>query len=188
MYYSQQHNKISAAWTIDTEKIGGKKPEAFRIVKGTNGEALSIAPIAVTKALTEVNILRAMTTATEELGKITDEVAWKKIAQLHPTDAELDNRSISLIKGQNPTITEDDLTHLTRKFQELIALDTVRNEYRCTRSCTSGWSTIRFRDDVEKLNEKVYETLFLTPGSDPWLGLFSPEVYTALDNGGLIRK
>jgi hypothetical protein len=38
------------------------------------------------------------------------------------------------------------------------------------------------------LNEKVYETLFLTPGSDPWLGLFSPEVYTALDNGGLIRK
>jgi hypothetical protein len=38
------------------------------------------------------------------------------------------------------------------------------------------------------LNEKVYETLFLTPGSDPWLGLFSPEVYTALDNGGVIRK
>ena len=35
MYYSQQHNKISAAWTIDTEKIGGKKPEGFRIVKGT---------------------------------------------------------------------------------------------------------------------------------------------------------
>ena len=47
MYYSQQHNKISAAWTIDTEKIGGKKPEGFRIVKGTNGEALSIAPLAV---------------------------------------------------------------------------------------------------------------------------------------------
>jgi hypothetical protein len=44
------------------------------------------------------------------------------------------------------------------------------------------------RDDVEKLNEKVYETLFLTPGSDPWLGLFSPEIYTALDNGGVIRK
>ena len=50
MYYSQQHNKISAAWTIDTEKIGGKKPEGFRIVKGTNGEALSIAPLAVTGA------------------------------------------------------------------------------------------------------------------------------------------
>jgi hypothetical protein len=27
----------------------------------------------------------------------------------------------------------------------------------------------------------------LTPGSDPWLGLFSPEVYTALDNGGVTK-
>ena len=43
------------------------------------------------------------------------------------------------------------------------------------------------RNDVEKLNEMVYESLFLTPGSDPWLGLFSPEVYTALDNGGVTK-
>ena len=35
LYYNQQHNKIAAAWTIDTEKIGGKKPEGFRIVPGS---------------------------------------------------------------------------------------------------------------------------------------------------------
>ena len=187
-YSGEQHNKISAAWTVDTQKIGGKPPEGFRIVKGRNGDALIIAPLAVTKAITETPILRAMTVATEGLGKVTDEAAWKKIAQLHPTDAELDNRSISLIKGQNPTITEDDLTHLTRKFQELIALDTVRNEYLMHTKLYEWLVNDPVRDDVEKLNEKVYETLFLTPGSDPWLGLFSPEVYTALDNGGVIRK
>lgn len=187
-YYGEQHNKISAAWTVDTQKIGGKPPEGFRIVKGRNGDALIIAPLAVTKAITETPILRAMTVATEGLGKVTDEAAWKKIAQLHPTDAELDNRSISLIKRQNPTITEDDLTHLTRKFQELIALDTVRNEYLMHTKLYEWLVNDPVRDDVEKLNEKVYETLFLTPGSDPWLGLFSPEVYTALDNGGVIRK
>jgi len=38
---------------------------------------------------------------------------------------------------------------------------------------------------VNKLNEKVYASLFLTPGSDPWLGLFSTDLYTALDNGGI---
>ena len=187
-YYGEQHNKISAAWTVDTQKIGGKPPEGFRIVKGRNGDALIIAPLAMTKAITETPILRAMTTATQELGKVTDEAAWKRIAQLHPTDAELDNRSISLIKRQNPTITEDDLTHLTRKFQELIALDTVRNEYLMHTKLYEWLVNDPVRDDVEKLNEKVYETLFLTPGSDPWLGLFSPEVYTALDNGGVIRK
>lgn len=188
MYYGNQHNKISAAWTVDTQKIGGKPPEGFRIVKGRNGDALSIAPLAVTKALTETTILRAMTTATQELGKVTDEAAWKKIAQLHPTDAELDNRSISLIKRQNPTITEDDLTHLTRKFQELIALDTVRNEYLMHTKLYEWLVSDPVRDDVEKLNVKVYESLFLTPGSDPWLGLFSPEVYTALDNGGVKKN
>lgn len=187
-YYGDQHNKISAAWTVDTGKIGGPVPKGFIVVKGSDGEALSIAPLAVTKAITETTILRAMNTATAELGKITDEAAWKKIAQLHPTDAELDDRSISLIRRQNPTITADDLTHLTRKFQELIALDTVRNEYLMHTKLYTWLMRDPVRNDVEKLNEKVYESLFLTPGSDPWLGLFSPEVYTALDNGGVVKN
>jgi hypothetical protein len=41
---------------------------------------------------------------------------------------------------------------------------------------------------VEKLNEKVYAELFLTPRSDPWLGLLSVDVYTALDNGGIVKQ
>ena len=97
----------------------------------------------------------------------------------------VDDRSISLIKRQNPTITDDDLTHLIRKFQELIALDTVRNEYLMHTKLYVWLMTDPVRNDVEKLNAKVYDSLFLTPGSDPWLGLFSPEVYTALDNGGI---
>ncbi|HSE17782.1 MAG TPA: hypothetical protein VLB46_12075 [Pyrinomonadaceae bacterium] len=188
MYYGDQHKTISAAWTKDITKIGGKAPEGFRIIKGRNGDALSIAPLALTKAITETTILRAMTVASEQLGKVTDEDAWKKIAQLHPTDAELDDRSISLIRRQNPTITGDDLMHLARKFQELIALDTVRNEYLMHTKLYEWLMNDPVRNDVEKLNEKVYESLFLTPGSDPWLGLFSPEVYTALDNGGIKKN
>ena len=186
-YYFIQNNKIAAAWTTDTGKIGGKVPEGFRVVTAMNGDALSIAPLAMTKAVTETSILRAMNWAAEELGKVTDEAAWKKIAQLHPTDATLDDRSISLIKRQNPTITEDDLTHLIRKFQELIALDTVRNEYLMHSKLYTWLLNDLARNDVEKLNAKVYDSLFLTPGSDPWLGLFSPEVYTALDHGGVVK-
>ena len=188
MYFENQHNRISAAWLKDTMKIGGTAPKGFTIVNDSRGEALSIAPLAVTKAFTETSILRAMNMATDELGKITDEAAWKKIAQLHPTDAELDNRSISLITRQNPTITEDDLTHLTRKFQELIALDTVRNEYLMHTKLYVWLLNDPVRNDLEKLNTKVYDSLFLTPGSDPWLGLSSPEVYTALDNGGIKKN
>ena len=35
------------------------------------------------------------------------------------------------------------------------------------------------------LNKKVFAELFLTPASDPWLGLYSPETYVALDGGGV---
>ena len=187
MHYSEQHNRISAAWTVDTVKIDGKKPEGFRIVRGTNGEALSIAPLAVTKALTETNILRAMTRATEELGKITDEAAWRKIAKLHASDAVLDERSISLIKRQNPALTDQEFAGLLQKFQESIALDTVRNEYLLHSKLYQWLVQDPIRDNVEKLNEQVYAKLFLTPGSDPWLGLFSTDVYTALDNGGVVK-
>lgn len=188
LYYSEQHNKIATAWTIDTEKIGGKKPEGFRIVTGANGgEALSIAPLAITKAMTETTILRAMTRATEELGKITDEEAWRKIAKLHASDAVLDERSISLIKRQNPALTNQEFSGLLQKFQELIALDTVRNEYLLHSKLYSWLVRDPVRNDVERLNEQVYAKLFLTPGSDPWLGLFSTDVYTALDNGGVVK-
>jgi hypothetical protein len=187
-YYSDQHNKISAAWTVDTAKIGGTVPRGFQIVKGRDGDALSIAPLAVTKAITETTILRAMNMATDELGKITDEAAWKKIALLHPSDAELDNRSLVLIERQNPTLTESELNKLIARFQEAVALDTVRNEYLMHTKLYTWLMNDPVRDDVEKLNSKVYESLFLTPRSDPWLGLFSPEVYTALDNGGVIRN
>lgn len=188
-YYIEQHNRIAAAWTIDTGKIGGKVPQGFKVSPGRDGNsALSIAQLALTKAITEVNILQGMNLATNELNKVTDEAAWKKIAGLHPADAELDNRSIVLIQRQNPLLTDDDLIHLQRKFQELVALDTVRNEYLMHTKLYTWLMKDPVRDDVEKLNEKVYGSLFLTPGSDPWLGLFSPEVYTALDNGGVVIK
>lgn len=189
LYYGEQHNKISTAWTRDIINTGGKAPAGFEIVPGRYGvgDALMIAPLAMTKSITEATILRGMTMASEELGKVTDEAAWRKIARLHPSDASLDNRSIVLIARQNPALTEDQFKHLLTKFQDLVALDTVRNEYLMHTKLYEWLASDPVRNDVEKLNEKVYDKLFLTPGSDPWLGLFSPEVYTALDNGGIVR-
>jgi len=186
LYYNTQSRKIALDWALDTTKIGGRVPEGFIIRKDTNGEALSIAPLAITKAMTETSVLRAMTGATDALGKITDEAAWTKIAQLHANDVILDERSIALIKRQNPTLGDEELSRLLRKFQQLIALDTVRNEYLLHSKLYTWLMRDPARNDVQKLNEKVYASLFLTPSSDPWLGLFSSDLYTALDNGGVV--
>ena len=187
-YYREQHSKIATAWAIDTKKIGGKVPAGFRIVPGENGtDALVVSQLAITKAITETSILRGMNVVADELGRVTDEAAWKKIAELHTDNAVLDSRAITLIKYQNPSISEDDFNRLVRKFQGLVALDTVRNEYLMHTKLYTWLMNDPARDDVEKLNKKVYDSLFLTPQSDPWLGLFSTDLYTALDNGGVIR-
>jgi len=188
LYYEEQHNKIAAAWTIDTQKIGGKVPAGFKIVPGQNGtDALVVSQLAMTKAITEMGILRGMNLVADELGKVTDEEAWKKLAELHAADAMLDSRAIALIQRQNPSLSEDDRERLVNKFQGLLALDTVRNEYLMHTKLYTWLRNDPVRDDVEKLNKKVYDTLFLTPQSDPWLGLFSADLYTALDNGGVVK-
>ena len=186
-YYGKKASKISLAWLSDITKIGGKPPEGLRVQVNEKGEALSIMPLAVSKAATEASTLRLMTSASESLGRITDEAAWQKIAAIHSADAALDERSISLIKKQNPDLSPQVLSSLIEKFQQSVALDTVRNEYRMHTRLLAWMTMDQWRNDVNNFNEKVYAELFLTPRSDQWLGLLMPDVYTAIDNGGVVK-
>ncbi len=197
LYHRARVNAINLGWVAETEKIGGKIPQDVVVVKSRDGRpaAIEVAPLAITKAFSETNILRSITAGSEALGRITDEVAWNKIAQLHIADAQLDARSTGLIRRQTQKLwtaegsksTDKTLTNLVQKLHMNIALDTVRNEYLLHTRLHAWLIADRSRNDLEALNNKVYAELFLTPASDPWLGLFSPEIYTALGNGGVVR-
>ena len=186
-YYVVSNNKLSVAWVTDIANSGGKVPESFIVEKGPNGEvsAINVAPLAITKSGIERNILFAMTRTSEALGKITGEAAWRKIAALHASDAILDSRSIALMKRQNPSLAEKQFAAMLQKFQDAIALDTVRNEYLMHPRLYAWLVQDPDRTDLAKFNEKVYAKLFLTPKSDPWLGLLAADVYTGIDNGGI---
>ncbi|HXQ71923.1 MAG TPA: hypothetical protein VN844_15620, partial [Pyrinomonadaceae bacterium] len=186
-YYQVHANKLSAAFMNDTLKIGGKAPQGFTLHRGQNGEvqAISIAALAITKSLSEVNVLRAMNAAPEALGKMTDELAWRKIARLNAADAILDAQSLGLIRKQNPALSDRDFGAMVEKFQESIALDTVRNEYLLHTKLYPWLLRDPNRTNLERFNEKVYAELFLTPRSDPWLGLLDKDVYVGVDNGGI---
>ena len=186
-YYRSRVDQISVAWLEDVKTIGGKQPEGVSVLVNEKGEALSIMPLAVSKAVTEATVLRAMTAGSDALGRITDEQAWRKIAALHSKDSALDQQSIALIKKQNPQLDSKAFSDMLDGFQKSIALDSVRNEY-CMHTQLLAWmSRETWRNDLEKFNEKVYAELFLTPKSDPWLGLLMPNTYTAIDNGGVVR-
>jgi hypothetical protein len=61
----------------------------------------------------------------------------------------------------------------------------VKNEYTLHRQIHDWFAKGQAPAEVDALNERVYAELFLTPSSDPWLGLAPGNVYTALDRGGL---
>ena len=192
-------NEINVAWFADIQKTGGKIPAGLVVVE-QNGEgqptAISAAPYAMTKVYSEANMLKAIIGAPAALGTITDQDTWNKIAQLHMADAQLDARSIGLIKRQtqrgflahsSKLKPDTALKALLQKLLVNIALDTVRNDY-LFHTKLYGWLLVeKDNADVNKLNKKVYAELFLTPASDPWLGLYSADAYTALESDGLIQ-
>lgn len=197
-HHRERLNAINLDWVADIQKSGGKIPQNVVVVRGTDGKptAIEVASLAITKMVSEASLLRSMTAGAEALGTMTDEATWKKIALLHLADARLDARSISLIKRKtqnafmadgSKTTPETALANLVQKLQMNIALDTVRNEYLLHPKLHAWLIADMRRDNVDALNEKVYAELFLTPASDPWLGLFSAETYTALENGGVVR-
>ncbi|HEY0005360.1 MAG TPA: hypothetical protein VGB17_11170 [Pyrinomonadaceae bacterium] len=201
-FHDERIDALAKSWANDLEKTGVKLPreiEAANPAEKRPPSARAAERMAMTKAITENGIVNAITFDARTLQSVTDEAAWAKIAALHADDARLDQNSLSLMRRQNPNLREiapqttqlssDEALFLRLKqnFERYIALDTVRNEYWLHTKLHAWLLNARFPNDLEALNERVYAELFLTPRTDPWLGLYAPDAYTALDHGGVSR-
>jgi len=128
-----------------------------------------------------------------------DEAVWVSIANLHFADAQLDQASRALIESKHPTAmaagrvavtkarVENPLALMMSNLQRSIAEDTVRNEYLLHSQIHQWFGSGAAPQGVEQLNARVYANLFLTPDSDPWLGLAPADTFTGLENNGLVQ-
>ncbi|AFY42805.1 hypothetical protein [Nostoc sp. PCC 7107] len=189
-YHSDRLNAIQTRWTADLSRLGIQSPP--RLVENPSPTAAIAGSLAVTKMAVEnpmLNVLRSDAEANRQtLAEITDQEAWQKIAQLYATDAKLDQNSIALIgakKFASPKTTAANLPKIVNKFETLMALDTVRNEYMLHSQIHQWFMQDAQTSNLAELNDKVYAQLFLTPSSDPWLGLLPNDGYSAIDNDGL---
>lgn len=163
--------------------------------------ARKAARIAATKSGVEVPAMRFANLGGEKLERGMDDELWQAIAAMHRPDVKLDEPSIAVMRSEFPTaraagrlavskrVQEDPVMRMVRNFEDSIAVDTVRNEYLLHRRIHerfAGGDAVT--GDVDALNEWVYAELFLTPSSDPWLGLAPADVYTALENGGQVER
>jgi hypothetical protein len=170
-----------------------------------NPTALQAAKQAFSKSSAEVALIAPFAPSGETLAAQNEDF-WRAIAARHLNAAVLDESSRTLVSRELPRSRttakvatapaagklaiskgriEDPLLRVVLNFQESMALDTVKNEYTLHRQIHDWFATGQAPADVDALNERVYAELFLTPSSDPWLGLAPDSVYTALDRGGL---
>ncbi|MEA5565530.1 hypothetical protein [Anabaena sp. UHCC 0399] len=184
-YHSDRLQAIQTQWTADLSQLGIQTPPArMASINTTQSPRAEIAaPLAISKMVVERPLLRTIqpNNNRDTLAKITDEDAWNKIAQLYTADTKLDQNSLALIRAKTQT---GNLQGLVQNFEAAMALDTVRNEYILHSQIHQWFVAGNQTSDVAILNEKVYAQLFLTPSSDPWLGLAPNDAYTAIDNDG----
>ena len=70
-------------------------------------------------------------------------------------------------------------------FERAIAEDTVRNEYGMHRVLHEWMALTPPPEEMESFNQQVYSSLFLTPRSDPWLGLLVKDGYSGIQGEGV---
>ncbi|MBI4749854.1 MAG: hypothetical protein HY774_15310 [Acidobacteria bacterium] len=207
-YYSRQSKRILTKWN---QELALMKPDVLTANLGRRTTsptptptlakvptARDAAPVAVTKRAVEINLLKNFfITDIAELEAATDQNTWQALASLHFADAKLDERSLHFIRRQGsgtcgiadaPDQSGTAVARFDRmvqNFERLVALDTVRNEY-LFHTKIYDWLQAGGGKNVDELNERVYAELFLTPSSDPWLGLLPTDTYTAIQNEGIV--
>lgn len=164
-----------------------------------NVSAIEASTRAFSKAGPELPVLEAIQVSPQQTDRIVTEKLWRRLAESYRDEVRLDEQSVAVMRRDNPTAfqagalavakraAEDPLLQVVQQFEESIALDTVRNEYLLHRQLHSWLAESTAALDYDALNERVYAELFLTPSSDPWLGLVPANTYTALQNDGLSR-
>jgi hypothetical protein len=190
-YHDDAGQSIRLAWDEETVKLGVRGAGLPQVPStGPRPGAQLAMPIAVTKAAVERPLLSWLR-ADQLEGSLPP---WEAIGRRHWQEATLDEPSRQLIRSKNPLnwnssspvpLSEEEFAVLLNRLQMLTAMDTVRNEYML-HSRIHLWLAANPSVDFPGLNTLIYAQLFLTPASDPWLGLIPEATFTGISNDGLL--
>jgi hypothetical protein len=158
-------------------------PEAT-LPPGVVPKAADAARLARSKVLVERPLLDAL--SVEKVGAaLPARVAH--LAGQYAQEARLDAGSRALLLRKHEARAREygappvDPARVVASFERSLAEDTAYNEYVLHRQLHVWFAQARAPLALAALNTRVYAELFLTPATDPWLGLFAPDTYAALE-------
>jgi hypothetical protein len=105
---------------------------------------------------------------------------WRTIGEEQKAGVTFSESTLQLMRSKQ-TLTDEVLDNLRRT----VAADTAFNEYDLHRRAHE-WFALGQVGDLYSLNERVYDELFLTPSSDPWLGLLPESTFTGIEESTLL--
>ena len=216
-YYASQSARMVQRWNLQksfqqlrkraAEEQPTGAPQQAAVAKNDQPKqdpptAVRAAVLPVTKSVVEIKLVNALEVQKARKTFETDSrnADWNKLARIvYSSYAKLDAGSIALMKEYHPTVFKQieqpnslpesepaTFEKIVSKFEDSIALDSATSEM-IHHLAIYQWFLEGKVKSMEDLNQKVYAELFLTPRKDPWLGLVSSDVYTALREGGLER-
>lgn len=194
--HATKRDELASAWA-QLLGIPGAQPLSPRVSTTPMPGADVAVPTAVPKAVVETPIVASIQSAPViPLPDPTNSGAWSALLERHAQDARLDERSRTFMRSK--IASDVDLTGhkigplsdatFQRKlsaFERAIAEDTVRNEYGMHRVLHEWMALTPPPEEMESFNQQVYSSLFLTPRSDPWLGLLVKDGYSGIQGEGV---
>ncbi len=171
--------RLAAIDRFLSRELGVPELPPVPVVVSDPPTAEEAAVLATSKSAIEIPVVRALSlgTRTAQIGGID----WRALADRHRSDWELSRASRRFLLAKHGAADPAEGQRVLARFEELVGEDTVRNEY-VLHAVLHTWlaNELSTQTDVDELNERVYADLFLTPDSDPWLGLRTADTYLAL--------
>ncbi|MBV1859391.1 MAG: hypothetical protein KUG77_13340 [Nannocystaceae bacterium] len=176
--------------------------QAAEVLASSRGLFASSAPVPAidaqvrtkSKAVIETPTLRALGArqapavarerALDQLFERLTELGTVEVSLSKPTQA-LMLRDRPQLPGESASDHEARLTAMLQRFQSTVATDELKNEYDLRISLHRWLSEANVDRSFDAFNERVYRELFLTPASDPWLGLLDNTSYDGLVEAGI---
>jgi hypothetical protein len=194
LYHQARLRELSSRWNLDLANAGVASPprrDLTATYSQDNPPAANVAASrAIAKAVVERPLLRRTSSSRFGLQGTSEDEEWAKIARLYAQEARLDAASLALIRNKNWATygapgTTGTFQLAVINLERAIAEDTARNRYTFETTLHQWFAAGTLTKDLRELNEKIYSELFLTPSSDPWLGLLSADSYTGIENEGV---
>lgn len=186
MSFDRLHEKRQQVGRVAKIQPKNENPAGLYTVVG---DAFAAAPRAATKMMStdEISLLRVYDNFSFFVPQF-DFTDWEKMAAVYSPTPVIDEASTSFVRRQTAKtgLADAEFDRMYARLRGFVGLDTTRNDF-IYHMQLYGWLNDAPVADLEAFNSRVYGEIFKTPDSDKWLGLYSTDVYTALDGNGITR-